>query len=241
MPRINLDPSLDEPPVFTSAPYQALHTLLTINDQRTDEEAAAILLQSWQTAKDERLQLWREQLEADQIQAEAEQAERQLAKDTVEAAMRSDLLKKRSKLPDFNDNVGAPDVIPCRPSPFAIAKIAAHEYVDLWYFTPEGCQLALDAQRSTTDDTFGITKVDDTIALRSVSSVHASRHVIKDQHLTFRQMSLARLLMVDYMITYEWPQRHVEALISFFLDIESSLYRTRERGEEILLIHQAEV
>jgi hypothetical protein len=49
---------------------------------------------------------------------------------------------------------------------FHIEKLERLEYVPLWYFTEEGCEDALRFDQSVTQDTFALTKVEDTVSLR---------------------------------------------------------------------------
>jgi hypothetical protein len=239
MPRITSDPSLEVPPDFASDAFQPIRAALVATNQQTEEEATASLLASWTNANNARKELWAVQVEDDRLLQEAEEEQLRRQREEEEAAARADALKKHPKLPDFNEDAGVPDTIARCPSPYALNKIAALEYVELWYFTPEGCDITSETTRSSVDEIFGITKVEDTIALRSVSSAVASRHVVQDQDLSFRQMCLARLSLVQHMIASgSWSERYISAIVDFFVTIESSPVRT---SEEILLLYQAQV
>ena len=76
-------------------------------------------------------------------------------------------------------------IAPC-PSPFAINKLKSFEYVELSYFTPEGCASAAEENRATAEEAFGLTKVDGFVALKPVASFKASKNVIKDKDLSWR-------------------------------------------------------
>lgn len=188
-----------------------------------------------------------DRLEAEEAEARRREAEEQVARDeqqTAAAEARAALPRdKKPLLPDFNDDKMVPDHIPLRASQYAINKIADVEYVGLHYWTDKGLKEVSSTNKAGTgDDTFGITKVNDTIALRSVSSALASRNFVRDEDLSFREMSMARILMVNQMVeSRAWPDRYIRAMIEFFVLIESHPLRMRPKGEEILVRYQAKV
>ena len=67
-----------------------------------------------------------------------------------------------------------------RPSQFTIGKLKSFNFVELWYFTDEGCAEAQDTSKAQSDDAYGITKVDDLVALKPVVSFKASQNVVPD-------------------------------------------------------------
>ena len=46
------------------------------------------------------------------------------------------------------------------PSQFAIGKLKSFNFVELWYFTDEGCHKVQDSSRAQSDDVYGLTKID---------------------------------------------------------------------------------
>ena len=56
------------------------------------------------------------------------------------------------------------------PHQYALNKLESFEYVDLWYFTQEGCLDALGNDRFQ-EDALGFTKVGDILALKQLSAV----------------------------------------------------------------------
>ena len=47
--------------------------------------------------------------------------------------------KKKPTIGDFEEDIPPPNVIALRPSQYVIQKVVAYEYMELWYFTKEGC------------------------------------------------------------------------------------------------------
>ena len=68
--------------------------------------------------------------------------------------------------------------------------------MELWYFTSEGCSDASQHQLTQYDDAFGLTKVDDVVALKSVSSLKASKNVVPDAELS-QYFTLPHTFQVD--------------------------------------------
>ena len=119
--------------------------------------------------------------------------------------------KKKAKMRDFDDAITVGNYIAPRPAQYALRRIEDFEYVELWYFTPEGCSDATQHQLAQYDDAFGLTKVDDMVALKSVSSLKASKNVVPDAELSFRQMSMAKNAFIPLMSNYHWSAKAINA------------------------------
>jgi len=122
--------------------------------------------------------------EDQQIAQEVEQQARQAEQEEQEAARR-EKEKKHPKINDFKTESAVGNFIIPRPLTYALNKLENFEYVELFYFTMEGCLDAQNNQRSEADDTFGLYKVGETISLRSISAVQASKNTIQDADLTW--------------------------------------------------------
>jgi len=131
------------------------------------------------------------------------------------------------------------DFLMPRPSSYALRKLKDFEYVELYYFTQEGCVDALENQHTMSEDTFGITKQDDMVQLRSISSIKASKNVVQDAELSWRQMSMGKTTLLANLPNANWPAKHVNALTEFFLQLEMHPVRNRPHGEKILILYQA--
>jgi len=70
-----------------------------------------------------------------------------------------------------------------RPSAYVLNKLRNFEWVELFYFTPEGCDAALEdygGDRSTSNKTFGFSEVNGVVALKPLVSFKATKNVIND-------------------------------------------------------------
>ncbi|KAF8811032.1 hypothetical protein BYT27DRAFT_7073606, partial [Phlegmacium glaucopus] len=157
---------------------------------------------------------------------------------------RKEVEKKKPKINDFDENRMGDEIIMPRPSPFAINKLKNFDYVKLSYFTPEGCAADMEDQdggKTTADKAFGLAEVNGVIALKPIASFKASKHIIKDRDLTWRQMIMGKNAMIHQMNKLGWPEKHVNALALFYLKLEDHPMRLRPNGDEILITFQAAV
>ena len=149
--------------------------------------------------------------------------------------------KKKPKMRDFDDTSIVGNYIAPRPAQYALRRVEEFEYAELWYFTPDGCADATQQQLSQSDDAFGLTRVDDMVALKSVSSLKALRNVILDADLSFCQMSMAKNTIIPLMSKYQWPEKVINAFAQLFTQLEIHPFRQREFGERALITYQARV
>ncbi|KAF8172734.1 hypothetical protein BJ912DRAFT_1079837 [Pholiota molesta] len=252
--RLEHDPNLDACPDFSSNHYEAMRALMR-NNELTNEQAIEALTQAWTLQNQELRERWAHQVEQDQQEAEAQAAaqgneeqanvphadpaqvaEPELANDNQEKDKKS-----KTKLRSFNPQRSVASVLAPRPSTYAVNKIANFEYVELWYFTREGCKEAQSTQRTETDDSLGMSRVGDLVAFRPVASVQASKRALQDADLTWEQFHYANRSFLKHIDSAGWPPEHVQALLQFFIHLESSSFLDREHGKQIVLTYQARV
>ena len=113
---------------------------------------------------------------------------------------------------DFDLNSVIGDRIPHTPSQYAIGKIQNMEYVELWYFTTEGCKEVSKVSPSTSDNAFGFLNTDSGLALQTCKAANASHNAIADEHLTWEQIMTARHTMITTTTQVGWPKKHTLAL-----------------------------
>jgi hypothetical protein len=139
MPRLLVDPALETIPDFESNNYVQMRQLLATAENVTQEQAIVILTGTWTRDIDAKKIAWAQQLEADALAQEAEDTAQRLARELELEAERAELLKKRPKMRDFVIGKKISNSIAPRPSTFALNKLENFEYVELWYFSPDGC------------------------------------------------------------------------------------------------------
>ena len=127
------------------------------------------------------------------------------------------------------------------PSQFAIGKLKSFNFVELWCFTDEGCHEVQDYSRAQSDDAYGLTKIDDLVALKPVVSFKAPRNVVPDADLTWRQLNIGKNAMLRYLEVCGWPPKHVQSFALFYFNLELDPMHSRPHGEKVLTIYQAKV
>ncbi|KAG2748865.1 hypothetical protein P692DRAFT_20927883 [Suillus brevipes Sb2] len=236
MERILTDPALEAQPNFESAAYAGWLNALVAGGI-TREDALENMANGWRFERQERITLWEEQVEED-ARILRERLERERAeKEAEEQEERREAEKKKPKINDFDAGSVVADVIIPRPSQYAIQKIKNMEYVELWYFSPDGCHEASTTARSTSDsdDAYGFAKVDGIVALKTLASFKASHKALQDHDLSWCQFDLAKTSFLVHIEKSGWPDKHQQALALFFTLITNHEHRMRPRGEKTLL------
>jgi len=84
--------------------------------------------------------------------------------------------------------------------------------------------------------------VEDTVSLHPVNVARASKFSLPDEKLTWRQMDIAKTLMLHHMEDVKsWPPEHIQMLAAFYFALGMHPRRHQPRGEKVLLQYQAEV
>jgi hypothetical protein len=240
MPPIERDPHLEVCPDFASDHYGPLSALV-INAGSTKEEAVVQMTNAWQQESQARREDWNCQIEDEQHDhEEADQLARQQEQEEQDLAQR-EKEKKKPKISDFEANHSVSSFIPPHPSSYALNKLESFEYVELFYFTLEGCLDAQSNQCTEADDAYGLSRVGDMVSFRSISAVQASKNVIQDVDLLWNQLTHAKTSYLQHLEKAGWPQKHIDALAHFFIGLESNPFCARTHGERILITYQARV
>ena len=237
--RILHDPHLELIPDHAGPHYDILRNALTQNGMTVDQAVQA-LNDSWTQNHNARVQAWDQQV-ANDAQALLNQAPLNQDQAPQPEEERAEVEKKKLKMKDFDDAVAVGNYIAPRPAQYALRRLEDFDYVELWYFTPEGCADATQLQTTQHNNAFGLTRVDDLVTLKSIASVKASKNVIPDTDLSFRQISMAKNALIPLMTKYQWTEKAINAFAQLFTQLELHPYRQRDFGEWALIIYQARV
>jgi hypothetical protein len=83
---------------------------------------------------------------------------RELEQDKLDTTRR-ECKKKRPKINNFDANSSVGSYITPHLSTYAINKLESFDYVELFYFTHEGCLNAQSNLRMEADDAYGLSKI----------------------------------------------------------------------------------
>ena len=128
--------------------------------------------------------------------------------------------KKKAMFVDFDLNAPIASRVPHSPSEYAIGKVKNIEYIELWYFTTEGCREAGKATPLVADDTFRILKTNSGIALQPLKSTKASKNAVVDEYLSWDQIMTARHTMITITDCVGWNKKLTLALAQFYINLE---------------------
>ncbi|KAF8141127.1 hypothetical protein EV363DRAFT_1464603 [Boletus edulis] len=165
------NPALEVCPDYNSEPNEPLRLAIIDRFGLDEQQAVTRLNEIWEQDRARRVVAWdqqrAEQQHADKLAQQEERAEEEdrirLEQDEAKKE-RKEAEKKKPKINDFNSDRPPPSVIvPC-PSQYAIQKITSFEFVEMWYFSPDGCSEATRNHRSQADDALGLSATNDIIS-----------------------------------------------------------------------------
>ncbi|KAI6153042.1 hypothetical protein BKA82DRAFT_3971110, partial [Pisolithus tinctorius] len=142
---------------------------------------------------------------------------------------------KKPQMADFTIGRPPPRILVNRPSQYTTNKLASCDYIELWYFSPEGCNDMAKHARSNADDAFGISSTRDLLTLRPVASVKASQNARVDHNLNFGEFLQARVSFLHHIKMVPWPKKHINALAMFFWNLKSHPQHSTTNSDAIVL------
>jgi len=242
MLRIDQDPTNVPCLDFAGAAYTAVRQIMSNNGQINNEQAIEQLTTAWNQTHTQEVKAWNQQVQAD-LEVQQEQirlAQEDETKEHLKEDKSREQEKRKPKVNDFDKaKMVADHVMPC-PSQFTIGKLKSFNFVELWYFTDEGCAEAQDMSKAQSDR-YSLTKVNDLIALKPVASFKALRNIVPDADLTWRQMNIGKNTLLWCMDQCDWPQKHVQSFAHFYFNIEIEPMHSQPNGKRVLIANQAKV
>ncbi|KIJ09214.1 hypothetical protein PAXINDRAFT_87784 [Paxillus involutus ATCC 200175] len=212
-----------------------------------EEQILDNLVQMWTTEHNQRVELWNERQQAEALLAEeaegvrlTEEREAQHLVDDEAEREQTDLEKKKPKMNDFDDEVEVGSIIIPHPSQYALLKLKFFEFVELWYFSLEGCRDAAKSSSSTMEDTFGISKVDDILTIKGwwvVAALKQSHNVVNNCDLPISDFFRAKNSFLVHIKHASLPKKHINALAKFFWHLENHPIRNRRHGDTVMLLY----
>ena len=189
------------------------------------------------------LQVQTDMIEQEELQRLAQVEEERLREDEEHQKdeEKKELEKKQPKINDFDNEKMVGDFVLPHPSQFAIGKLKLFSFTELWYFTEEGCCKAQESSRTLPDDVYGITQVDVLVALKPVTTFKASKNIILDTDLSWRQINIGKNTMLQHMELCNWPPKHIDSFARFCLHLELNPMCLCPNRERVLLAYQAKV
>lgn len=130
------------------------------------------------------------------------------------------LPKKKIVFADFELDVAISEWIPHSPDPHAVARIKAMEYVELWYFTPNGIKDASQRIPTAVEDAFGLLRTEAGLAFQPIKASRAAHKVDQDELLSWEMILTARHNLLREAFNAGWPEKIRKALTEFYVNLE---------------------
>ncbi|PPR06681.1 hypothetical protein CVT24_012976 [Panaeolus cyanescens] len=256
MPLLEVDPNTEVAPSY-DAPELLAVLQTRLQPDETIEQLVAQMKDSWETARQLRVEQWNQQ-EAERLEQERlrlAEAEAERVRREEEAAARA-AKEKEERERDEREKRGGERKVKvnplakgkkvdttyiARPTQYALQRIKSFDYVELYYFTPEGCENGAKEDKSTGDCAVAASRIDDKIVLQSVSALKASSKVVEDAKLNWGQVLVAQTLLLEQMEKAEWPAELILSLRTFFYELSNDSMHRREMGPEAIILYQAQV
>lgn len=242
------DPNLEVHPNFASLAFCQVHEVLMDSLHIEVAQATQHLETAWD--KDHHLCIdeWNAQCEAEAhedacIQLEAQEREDE-AHRLEEAEAKKEhckAKKKKPKINDFDDDLPPPSSIIPRPSQYALQKLTTFDFVELWYFLPEGCLEASCNHRSQADNALRLSNSNDILTLCPVASIRALHNKRANHKLSFADFLQAKNSFLHHIKQADWPSRHINTLATFFWHLENHGVKINEHGDVTILHYTSRI
>jgi hypothetical protein len=246
-PRLQHNPHRVECPDFGDESFAD-----TVRDMagpdRTREQVIENLRTAWHVQNERRKAQWDAQVLADQERPNgpgldapdpAQDDQGQNDDDTEET-------RKKLKVGAFSATATIGDEVALKPSTFAINKLKEVKYIELYCFTPAGCRDHANQRLSTAEEAFGFSygispesSAGSTLTLKPVSALTHPGKIIPDENLSWEQVRDAKACYLSHVIKASWPPTHIEALMTFFVNLDSHPYSNTPEGKQALVWYQA--
>ncbi|KAG1818049.1 uncharacterized protein BJ212DRAFT_1269565, partial [Suillus subaureus] len=151
---------------------------------------------------------------------------------------RVEVEKKKPKMNGFNNRASVGDTLAPHPSQYMTQKLNNFEYIELLYFSPDGCKEALCTACSVADD-FSLTRVNDQLTIRPAYAFKASKAAIADHDLPFSTFLCSKNLFLMQLSKAKWPQMHIDALLLFFWHLENHSIHNHSNLGDLVILHYA--
>ena len=239
------NPHLMDCPDFSGDTFAILVESM-VGPDRTREQAIEGLKTAWHAQNLRSRELWDAQLLADQIRQNEPNIQNAALEEQPQLANDAADVRKKPKLGAFAATASIGNEISLKPSTFAINKLREMKYIELYCFSPAGCRDHANQRLSTADEAFGFTygisadgSASNSLTLKPVSALAHPRKITPDEDLTWEQVRDAKACYLSHVMEAGWDRTHVDALVSFFINLDNHSYNDTPEGKQALVWYQA--
>ena len=138
-------------------------------------------------------------------------------------------------------NLPTPNFLDIKPARHVLKRLEKKEFVELWHFTAEGCREAAAIDLVTPNDTFGLVDTGNGLVLQTIAATTTSPKVIRDEYLSWVQLTEAKTRMIGCMKSCGWSKSKISQLILFYLSLDIHPIQVRPYGLEVVMRYQERV
>lgn len=232
MPTILSDPNEAACPDFASEDYSTARNSL-ISDTIDEATALVMLTASWNANNAAEKVLWARQVELEAAavadmarQVQEEQARRNKVFDQEEQVTRTEERKKNTEKYLPIPNRAPPTTPPEIVSTYATTRLRKGQYVELWYFTNDGLDYAL--QNSATLDEDAMVQTIDKDGRPTWVTTAASResHAVKDdRHLDWEAFTAAVPRFLEAIEAAAWTEERRRMMTNLLAGLQVHPFR----------------
>ena len=206
MPPLTVDPTKNVCPCYNDEDHKFVRVAIIASHggepPLTAEEAIAKLQGAWKKANNKKVVQWNKQLAEEQQKQddeawllEEEILQRQIQMNKEEDEKKKGIEKKKPKINGFDPLRAVGGFIIPHPSAFTLNKLDALDYVELDYFTTQGCKnVHAEHELMTNHNTYGLVSLGDSLALQPLSSLRPSRNIWRDEDLSTTPLAIHQTL-----------------------------------------------
>lgn len=221
-------------PDFTTAEYEDARARLIDRGIADDALAAEALATIWTLNNDAAKDAWADQveaearraLEAQRLATEQEEERQRALEEELNAARKEEHKKNKSKfVPVSAAKIPTTPVV--IPSNYAVRKLKAGDYCELYYFTNKGLNEAKKNLLSTEPQGLILLPgLDGQQTWVNADETRDSKTVItKDENLSWEEFNEAAPRMINTMKQQEWPEDRINMHISFWTALQNHRWR----------------
>ena len=113
-----------------------------------------------------------------------------------------------------------PNFLDIRPARHILKRLEKKEFMELWHFTTEGCREAAAIDLATPNDTFSLVDTGNGLVLQTIGATTTSTKVIRDEHLSWVQLTEAKMRMIGCLKLCGWNEGEISQLVLFYLSLD---------------------
>jgi len=222
---------MDTEPDFEDETWELARNAI-VEGGKLVEEAVEVLRQSWKVQHEKHIQAWNEQVQQRRRNpAPGDDGEGDPPTETPARTPPTEEVPRWLGRP-------TPSFLDISPARHILKRLEKKEFVELWHFTVQGCRDAAAINLTTPDDTLSLINTEKGLMLQTVGASSVSTKVIRDENLSWDQMTEGRNRLLACMSSCGWSRYEVEELARFYVQLDIHPIWSQPYGLQAILRYQ---